>query len=362
MKIILFFCFSLFALHAVEYATVYNKKIHIAKHIDVELILKEEKSKHLLEEPAKIIINYDLNQTHTSYTFDDNSTNFPILYFDNLSLNYDLQKSVQLVNSVNVLDVDNDGKNEIFVYGTSHYGGSGLVGKVVVFKYIKPDKIKKIAIIKATDNFEIKYFPKENIIVVAQYIWRMGIEGHYGDKHAYQFFVYDIKNNFQRIPLFISHKKFNDQNRHIIEDNLDEIIAKYKSYIKQHLSKEDTSKWILFVKDYWQKVAQKDFKYLNNIYANKMKYYNKNCTKECVIQNKKNNLSRIKKIIFNLSDFLVYFEDDKIIIEYTKAYDIDNSLDYGRVKSIMVLKKINNNYFIINESDKNILSLKKDLD
>ena len=213
------------------FQTVFQKNITLDAQTSALLQLKEEKTDQTLaEKPAKVLMDYDINGTKKRYLFTDTSKKFPILYFDAPTLNTKIDKRVNLVNRVNVFDTNDDGNNEIFVYGTSHYGGSGLVGKVLVFhKNIKGD-IEKMGLIEARDNFEMEYLKKENIIVRAQFIWGEG-EGHYGDKHHYQIDIYELNNHFRHIPLMTTTKKYNDFNRTVIEDNIDSILKRYKNNI-----------------------------------------------------------------------------------------------------------------------------------
>jgi len=349
-------------LNGTEYISVFQQQLKLNKETNVTLILQQEKSDNLLVNPAKIIISYNKNATRKKYIFEDNCTKFPILYVHDTFQNKHHSSIISLVNTVNILDMDDDGTNEIFIYGSSHYGGSGLMGKVAIFKYDKAKTIHLLGVISATDNFEIQYLKQEHIIILAQYIWRSGIEGHYGDKHKYQFYIYEYKDKLKKIPIYLSNKKINDRNNHIIQDNLSTILKKYKAYKKEMLPPKEASKYIQLVKTYWQKVSQKDFKYLKSIYADNIYYYGHYLKKDMVINDKKNRLKKIDNIKFSLNNFLVYQKDNHIFIEYDKMYDINDSMDYGHVKSIMGFKKEAAKNIVYKESDTAILNIKKDLD
>ena len=217
--------------------TVFDKKISLDAHTPAVLQLREEKTDHTLAQiPAEILIRYDINGTTRQYRFVDNAGKFPVFYFNTPTLHTDIDKRVNLVNRVNVFDADDDGNNEIFVYGTSSYGGSGMVGKVFVFHKNAQGEIEKIGEVEARDNFEIEYIQKENIIVVAQFIWGEG-EGHYGDRHYYQIDAYALGDHLKRIPLMKTQKRYLDFNRTVIEDNIDTILNVYRKSQKHHTKK-----------------------------------------------------------------------------------------------------------------------------
>jgi len=362
MKIFLSILVMSVLLSATEFHTVFQKKIFLDKNTTGELVLQEESFQTLAEEPAKILINYEVNGTKKEYLFRDSSKKFPILYFDKPTYNTKIDESVNLVNSVNIFDIDSDGTNEMFLYGTSHYGGSGLVGKLLVLKKNKRGNVAKIGIIEAHDNFEMHYIKEENIIVAAQYIWRQGIEGHYGDTHRYKLDVYTLNDRLKKIPIYITEKKYNDQNSSIIDDNLEIVLAKYRIYNKNHISQEEQTKYRNFVQNYWDKVSQKDFEFIKQVFSDTAYYYTKRLNKEDILKDKKSVLKNIKKMTFDLNDFFIYKEKETIKIEYLKTYDIEGSMDGGTVKSLMVLEKVGNKLLITNESDPMILYQQKDLD
>ena len=219
--------------HKTEFRTVFQKPIALDSQTQATLTLQEEKTEQeLLEEPAKILIDYESNGTKKQYIFTDKEKKFPLLYFDGLTLNTKIDKRVNLIGSVNCFDSDGNGNNEIFVYGTSHYGGSGLVGKVAVFHKNTKGEIEALGMVEGRDNFEINYIKKENIIVLAQYIWQLGVEGHYGDSHHYQLSVYELEDHLKEIPLFTTQKKYNDRNSSVIKDTLESVLAHYNQHKK----------------------------------------------------------------------------------------------------------------------------------
>lgn len=369
-KIFLILYLFVFELQAIEYKMVFEHSVNLNKNNNAILKLYEENAKSLASIPAKIIIE----ENNKKYTFVESSTNkfkyyfsthskdFPLFYFKNTTFNNQKNNIVNLVGGVNVFDIDNNGNNEVFVYGTSHYGGSGSYGKVLIFEKNKDAIILKAPIIEANDNYEIKYYQKENIIIVAQYIWRGNIEAHYGDLHRYKFYIYEINNDFKKIPIFLSKKKFNDENTKIIEDNLADILYKYSLYKSNKVSIEKEKQIILFVNKYWSSISSKNFDFINKLFNSKSFYYKKYFAKEEILKDKKRALKKVQKISFELNDFLVYKRGKKYIVEYIKSFDIDNGTDYGTVKSVLELKNNNNSFLILSERDIAILSLKKDFD
>jgi len=373
MRYILVLFLTIIKLTALTYKEVYKHEVFLNSTEKGILKLYEENTSTLAEHPAKIVIEYQINgakkefvfseafANKDKYYFSENSKRFPIYYFKNIEFNSQKKKIVDLTKGINVFDTDGNKNNEIFIYGTSHYGGSGFFGKVVILEK-NNDTIKlKAPIIEANDNFEIKYFKDRNIIIVAQYIWRNGVEAHYGDKHLYKFYIYEIDNGYKKIPIFLSKKMINDEIKNIIEENIDDILNKFDIYKKGKLSKSDEKKIISFVSKYWEKVSEKDFDFINMVFDTKAFYYSKIFSKDDIIKDKKRALKKYKKINFKLSDFLVYKKDDRYIVEYTKAFDMDDGKNYGVVKSLFELKELNGSFMISTEKDLAVLGLKKDI-
>lgn len=374
MRFLLILSFLTIIVNAVEYKMVFNHNIYLDKKSEASLKLYEEKTQSFAQNPAKIVIEYIANNKKEQYSFSENlnhsnkyylSTNsesFPIFYFKNITFNNKKKRIVNLVDSVNVFDIDGNGNNEVFVYGTSHYGGSGSFGKVVIFEKDGDKIIQKAPIIEANDNYEIKYYREKNIIIVAQYIWRGGIEAHYGDSHKYKFYIYEIDNSFRKIPILLSQKKIHDEDKNIIEQNLENILIKYSLYQNSKVSNEEENRVISFVKNYWNKVSDRDFNFIENSLSSKPFYYTKNFSKNDILRDKRRTLKKVKQISFELDDFLVYKRNGKFIVEYTKSFDIDNGADYGVVKSILELEDLNSGFLISVEKDIAVLSLRKDVD
>lgn len=374
MKFLLLAFLLIIEIQAVQYKIVFEQKIHLNKNSIAYLKLYEENYESLAKKPAKIIIEHMVGGEKKEYSFSEvltdsnkyylstSSESFPIFYFKNITSNSKKNSIVDLVDSINVFDIDDNGNNEIFVYGTSHYGGSGSFGKVIIFEKDGDEIIQKASIIEANDNYEIKYYREENIIIVAQYIWRSGIEAHYGDYHRYKFYIYEIDTGFKKIPILLSQKKIHDEDENIIKQNLEDILTKYSLYKRSGVSNEEESRVLSFVKSYWDSVSDKNFDVIEKSFNSKAFYYTKSFSKNSILKDKRKVLKKVKQISFELKDFLVYKLNGKFIVEYTKSFDIDNGTDYGVVKSVLELKDIGSSFLIFVEKDIAILSLKKDID
>lgn len=360
-KILSIFICSL-TLNAVEFKEVFNQKIKLDKNSEAILTLREEDTLEQNSNVARIVLNYSIYGKKKRYEFTDTSDYFPIYHFNKHAYNFKKRNIVDLTNGVNVFDVDNNGNNEIFIYGSSDYGGSGYFGKLIILEKNNSEIVQKTKIIKASDNFEIKYIKSDNIIIVAQYIWRNCIESHYGDKHYYKYIIYDIKKNFLKIPLLISKTKISDTYNNIIERDLIEIRKKYALYQEGRLLKIQEEEIKKFVKMYWQNISLKNFDYIENSLSKKVFYYSKELSKKMILNDKKKALQKIKNINFKIDDFLIYKRNNRYIVEYKKVFNIDNNHDFGTVQSIMELKRINGKLLIVVEKDIVIFSLKRDCD
>ena len=230
--------FMISTIQAGELHTVFNQSIDLSKNKTGKLSLLVGEREYLALNPALIMIDYEANATKRQFLFTDTATskNFPIYYFDKMSVNTKKDKIVNLSNKINIFDINDDGKNEIFIYGRSYYGINGFVDKVVILQQDKDNIIQLMGLIQTTDLSEIKYIESENIIIVAQSIWESQwgsqLEEYSRNKHRYEIDIYEINNKLHKVPIFTTDKKYNDQNGSVISDVLDRAISKYHIYKK----------------------------------------------------------------------------------------------------------------------------------
>jgi len=348
-------------LYSTSYNVVFEKSIYLDKENRVKLKLLEEKSKEMLEKPAKVQITSEDGATEL-YSFEDDDKNFPIYYFDKLKLNTQTKKLVNLKSSVNVFDVDKNGKNEIFIYGASYRASGDSVGKILILEKENGNVTQQVPLIEAYNNYEMKYYPKEQIIIVAQNIQRYKLESRVGDSYTYQFYIYDVKNNFKKIPIMLSKNKLDSNDKNLIEKSLNKILNKYHQYKKGQIELQlaEDYEMIQFVKGYWKKISEKNLNFLETVLKKQVFYYSKKFSKSKIIQDKKRALGKVKNIDFTLSDFLVYIKNNHFYVEYTKSYNIDDYEVSGTVKSLMILERINNKIYINTEKDTAVLELGTD--
>ena len=234
MKIVFYIFIILSSINATNFHTVFTQKIYLDKHCTGELSLQVGELDYLAKDPAKIIINYEVASKTKQYIFSDTSKKYPIYYFDKMLVNTKKSKIVNLTNSINIFDINNDGKNEIFIYGRSYYGINGYVGKVVILEENAYNAIQEIGIIETTNLSEIKYIEKENIIVVAQSIWDTKSVEYSKNAHRYKIDIYEIANKFNKVSILTTEKKYSDKNSSIIINILDKVLSKYDTYKKKY--------------------------------------------------------------------------------------------------------------------------------
>ncbi len=353
------------ALFASNYKVVVDKNLILGKDFIVNLKLLEEDYKDFASKGAIVKIRYiDNNFKEKEFTFSqndkDDEASWPLFYFNNRKVVTNPKNSIiNLVQGVTLIDLDNDGFKEIIVYGTSSYGGSGFIGKVLIIGKVR-DSIKlKAPIIEAYDNFEILYFKEQNLIVVSQYIWRSGKEAHYGDKHRYFIDIYEVNNHYKKIPLMVTKKRYSDEGSSVILQLKRDILNKYALYKSSKISNAKKQQIINFVKEYWQRVANKDYKFIEDVFANRAFYYSKTFSKKMILKDKKRLLKRAKYIKFKLDRFLVYKINNSYIVEYRKYFK--TSKRDGKVVSFMRLKEGLNGFKILSEKDLAILYLSTDI-
>ena len=324
-----------------EFKTIFQKSF----------LLDDETIKLELINPPKLKITHQDNKIITQ--------NLPFDFFNDLEQNSKKGIVLDLTSSVNIFDIDYNGKKDIIIFGGSYQSVSETTANLIILEERNGKFIQKLSI-NATNNYEIKYYSNEDIIILAQNIQRLGLESRFGDSYIYQFYVYDTRDNFKKIPLMLSNKKLNSNHKDLIEQNLKEIIKKYHTYKRVTISLGKKKIMVDFVKEYWNAISERDLNFISKIVKDKVDYYNKKISKEALIQDKKRALKRVKEISFKLSDFLVYKKGKKYYVEYTKEYVTDDYLVSGVVKSLMIIESVHYKYRLGTEKDIAILSLGKD--
>jgi len=362
MKFIITFIFLFGALFASGYKEVFNKNLNLGKNFSVNLKLLEEDSDMAATKSAIIKVTYPTKEGNKEFVFSqkDNDANpqWPIFYFHDPKLIKEIKKFTKL-SSIALIDLDKDGYKEIIIYGGSHYDGSGYVGKLVIVGKSEDKFGLKAPIIKGYDNFNFYYFKDLNLIVVSQYIWRVGKEGHYGDKHKYFIDVYEVENNFNKINLMVTKKKYSDEGLPVAFILKDKIVKKYIDY-KLHKPSEAKEKKIKqFVKKYWREVSKKNYEFIKNSFAKEAFYYSRVLPKSKILQDKKRVLKNVKNVKFKVNRFLIYKKNGNYIVEYKKKFKVDNQK--GKVISFMKLKEGKNGFKILAEKDLAIIELFNDM-
>ena len=209
------------------------------------------------------------------------------------------------------------------------------------------------------DYYEMKAYPKEQILIVAQHninTEKIGLNDHY----LYNFYIYDMKEPIKKIPLFLSKKRINKNEKNIIDKNLPKILAKYKQYKEGKVSKSKEINLIDFVKSYWVTLSNNyDLKFIEEHLKNEVSTNNKKISKKSFLKSKTDIFNRVKRVEFKLDEFLIYQKNGKYHIEYLKS----SSLEYKNKKSqtlyrksLMVIDEVDGKFMIEAEKDLRILS------
>jgi hypothetical protein len=157
----------------------------------------------------------------------------------------------------------------------------------------------------------------------------------------------------------VTKKRYSDEGSSVILQLKRDILNKYALYKSSKISNAKKQQIINFVKEYWQRVANKDYKFIEDVFANRAFYYSKTFSKKMILKDKKRLLKRAKYIKFKLDRFLVYKINNSYIVEYRKYFK--TSKRDGKVVSFMRLKEGLNGFKILSEKDLAILYLSTDI-
>ena len=341
---------------AVGYKMVFNKTVALDAQKKVKVQLFQEDKDYDISHGAKVKIKG--MEGEKLFSFFDNNSNFPIYYLEELKLNKKVknQNLVDLKSAVTVLDMDGNGKNEIIIYG-EHYNTmiEHGTGNLLVLEENGKKIEQKMPIVLGYDSHGMKFYPKEKLLIVGQ----SEIDTEKSDQFLYQFYIYDMKNPLKKIPILLTKKLINPNDKKIIDKNLPKILARYHAYKKGAVSKVKEINLIDFVKTYWDTIADGyDFEFIEEHLKDEVFYYSKNISKKTFLTKKKDALKKIDSIKFELSNFLVYSKDGKYHIEYKKHSDIQINKDkskYSSVKSLMVIDEVDGKFMIEREKDLRVL-------
>ena len=200
--------------------------------------------------------------------------------------------------------------------------------------------------------------PTEQILIFAEYninTEKIGLNNHY----FYGFYIYDMQDPLKKIPLLLSKKHINKNDKNIIDKNLPEILAKYKDYKEGEISEAKKINLINFVKSYWLTISNNyDFEFIEQHLKDELLYNNKKISKKSFLKNKKDTFKKVKSIQFELDEFLIYQKNGKSHIEYLKSLDIeykDKKTQTLYRKSLMVIDEIDGKFMIKVEKDSRVL-------
>ena len=344
-------------LMAVDYKTVFNETVALDIETKVKVQLLQEDKDYDLSHSAKVKIKS--MDGEKLFSFFDNDSNSPIYDFGEIKLNKKIKnkKLIDLKSAVTVLDMDGNGKNEIIIYGEYYepmieHGE----GKLLILEENSRGIEQKMPMVLGYDYYEMKFYPKEKLLIVAQHkvsSEKKGLNNHY----LYEFNVYDMKASFKKLPIFLSKKRIESKGKQIIDKNLPEILAKYHKYKKGKVSKVKELNLITFVKSYWNTISNNDgLDFIEQHLKDEVLYYNKKISKTSFLKKKQNSLKKIKSIEFELNNFLVYQKDAKYYVEYLK-FSTHDDLKFSYVKSLMVIDEVDGKFMIETEKDLRIISV-----
>ena len=303
------------------YKRVFNETITLGKEDKVLLSLYEEDAGEFIEKPAKVKIFASKSSKELLYEYTDDGYT-PFLYFNKPKLIRKKSDIMDLSQGVHVFDIDDDGKNEIFIQGNYHQQVGDSLYRLLILEAPYGAFVLKSNILESP-NFPLYYLAKENKVLFSVPLHRRGIETRY-DKHKFRFYLYDIKT-FSKIPLLISKEKFDTEDK-VVEKNIDAIRAKLALYQKGRLSAKEEKTLIAFAKDYWERVGKE----------------------------------KAEKVAFTLSEFLLYKKGDSYVIEYKKESEIKSKEEYASFLSRMRLHKKGKDFIISSTEDIATLSLSED--
>ena len=345
---------------AVDYKMVFNKTVALDSTKKVELQLFQEDKDYEISNSVKIRINNSKGES--MFNFFDNSSNVPIYNFGKIKLNTNIKnkKLIDLKSTVTVLDMDGNGKNEIIIYGEYY---NPLIehgtGNLLILEQNKRGIVQKIPIILGYDSHEIKFYSKEHLLIFAESevdSEKMDLNNHY----LYQFYIYDMKNPFTKIPILLSKKRIDEKSKSIIDKNLSEILGKYAIYKEGKVAKTKELNLIKFVNAYWETIARNySLDFIEEHLKDEVLYENKKVSKKSFLTKKKNILKNLKRVEFTLDKFLLYQKDGKYYIEYNKYSNMENkkSKESGsHVKSLMIIDEVEGKFMIESEKDLRTLS------
>lgn len=345
---------------AVDYKMVLDETIALDTAKKVKLQLFQEDKDFDISNAVKVKIK--TLKGETLFNFFDNDASSPSYYFGEIKVNKNInnKKLIDLKSSVTVLDLDRNGKNEIFIHGDyytsmSHHG----TGNLLVLEENSRGIEQKMPMILAHDYYEMKAYLEEELLILAEYsveTEKKGLNDHY----LYQFYIYDMKDPLKKIPILLSKKRIDKSNTDIIDKNLPEILAKYKKYKEGEISKTKEINLINFVKSYWLTISNNyDYKFIEEHLKDEIVYNDKKVSKKSFLKNITSSSKKVQHVEFDLDEFLIYEEDAKYYIEYLKYSDIKynnkkTQLSYKR--SLMVIDELHGQFMIELKKDLQVLS------
>jgi len=234
-----------------ERKTVQEVEVPISKEIKAHLTLKMGYKDYLATIPVLIKIDVKYPDTNATFTM-MNFGKFATYYFEKMPVNLEKKDIVELNDKINVFDINGDGLNEIFIYGSSYYGVNGYVGKLTVLSPNKYKDIRQLPDITTFNLAKIYYLKKDNIIVVAQAIWGTKEQERNKNSHKYSIDAYEA-DSFKKTTLFKTDKSFKDENGFSIESVIDKIHSKYKMLQKIKTTKKDVVNYNNEIQNYLKK-------------------------------------------------------------------------------------------------------------
>ncbi|MBP7864885.1 MAG: hypothetical protein KA419_02965 [Acidobacteria bacterium] len=260
-----------------------------------------------------------------------------------------------------VHDLDRDGTREILLYGLSSHGGSGMLGRCMVIGLDKDTGFKARTSFSGTDNFQFWYDTQNATFLIAQFVWRMGREAHYGDAHAYVIEAFDPALDPAPWKLDFTKKKYGDEDGVPIDTLIDGLRAKLAQVRAGRLPPAKAEELTRFVTGYWAAVTARNLKALRDACADELFFYSKVLPVGAVMAEKRRLLAKSPTLKFTCTNFLVYRRGDRVVAEYDKEYGAEKEGHGGKVRSVLELVEKDGVYRVVTEKDLGIYFLDGDL-
>lgn len=345
------------------YALQASREVEIAPGWPVRLDFYAEElpeGETVREKPAIVEMHSRHDGKNYDFRCSDPDPAWPVYEFSTETVEQSHPTLLRLDGLV-VHDLDRDGVKEILLYGLSTHGGSGALGRCLVIGLDPEGGFKSRTSLSGTDNFQFWYDTRTATFLVAQFVWRMGREAHYGDAHAYVIQAFDPAQDPAPWKLDFTRKKYSDEAGVPIDELIDALRVKLAQVRAGRLPPAKAEEIRRFVTAYWSAVTARDLKTLRAACADELFFYSKVLPAAAVVAEKRKLLAKSPTLNFTCTDFLVYRRDERFVAEYDKAYGAEQEGRGGKVRSVFELVEKDGGYRIVTEKDLGIYCLDGDL-